>query len=446
VQRRTTKEPQRSSQSRKSTHFLLFLDHLPAYTPAPHRSPFPPQATPITAGVAALTRQFFTDGFYPGGKADAASGFAPSAALLKSALINSASALSDAAFFSYYYGPSGVPPLPQLRGEGGFGVPSLLRGLSFSSVGPDTRAAGQLPTLLLPGLTFRAADPARAASPAPASDGVDPVVDDGGVIVYCVDTRVPPSGALGAGGAIPLSITLVWTDPAGSPAASIALVNDLDLEVTPPDSATAYYGNTDPAISAKLQRADHLNNVEKLTFFGPNSTLDFVSGARIGSPWKVVVRGFAVPFGPQPYSLVVTGPGISLSSPTGSCSGSPSPVNPDDNNNAATKAQVSALTAGVATLGTIVVVGAIGALAFCARGRSHFGKSSGTASFTQNPAFDAADSYEGGTVVFRASSPSPTSVSVPASNSAMQPLAFVKDYGTSSSRADRAKPGMYRPM
>jgi len=47
------------------------------------------------------------------------------------------------------------------------------------------------------------------------------------------------SNALG----LPLRITLVWTDPPGDPAASVKLVNDLDLIVTNLDTTNVYIGN-----------------------------------------------------------------------------------------------------------------------------------------------------------------------------------------------------------
>ncbi|MCX7723218.1 MAG: S8 family serine peptidase, partial [Verrucomicrobiae bacterium] len=42
---------------------------------------------------------------------------------------------------------------------------------------------------------------------------------------------------------LPLRITLVWTDPPGNPAASVKLVNDLDLIVTNLDTTNVYVGN-----------------------------------------------------------------------------------------------------------------------------------------------------------------------------------------------------------
>lgn len=40
-------------------------------------------ATPVVAGAAILVRQYFTDGFYPEGRADSSRSLNPSAALVK---------------------------------------------------------------------------------------------------------------------------------------------------------------------------------------------------------------------------------------------------------------------------------------------------------------------------------------------------------------------------
>ena len=48
----------------------------------------------------------------------------------------------------------------------------------------------------------------------------------------------------------PLRFTLVWTDPPGNPAASLKLVNNLDLVVTNLDSGEVFFGNDFPADSS----------------------------------------------------------------------------------------------------------------------------------------------------------------------------------------------------
>jgi len=89
-----------------------------------------------------------------------------------------------------------------------------------------------------------------------------------------------------SGSGSPLRVTLAWTDYPAAAYASSALVNDLDLVVVLPDG-TSVQGNGNP---------DRVNNVE---------------GVDISSPptgnYTVHVSGYNVPFGPQPYALVVSG-------------------------------------------------------------------------------------------------------------------------------------------
>ena len=149
---------------------------------------------------------------------------------------------------------------------------------------------------------------ARAAYPPLA--GVDPTQTNGRATVYCIDTQAP-SAALSPAPALPLSATLVWTDPPGSPLAAIALVNNLDLEVTPPggSAAATRFGNNNASVTPQVP--DALNNAEKLVLPSPTFTLS-ATGARLAPPYTVVVRGTRVPMGPQAYSLVITGPGVAL--------------------------------------------------------------------------------------------------------------------------------------
>jgi hypothetical protein len=99
-----------------------------------------------------------------------------------------------------------------------------------------------------------------------------------------------------------LKITLVWTDYPGTEGAAKALVNDLDLSVTTPDGIT-YIGNVfQNGVSVTGGTADELNVEEQI--FIPT----FQSGV-----FDVVVTGYNVPFGPQPFAVVVTG-GVSITS------------------------------------------------------------------------------------------------------------------------------------
>ena len=70
----------------------------------------------------------------------------------------------------------------------------------------------------------------------------------------------------------PLRLTLVWTDPPGNPAASLKLVNNLDLVVTNLDSGNVFFGNDIPLGSGFTQpwdtntppNLDVVNNVENV--------------------------------------------------------------------------------------------------------------------------------------------------------------------------------------
>ena len=46
-------------------------------------------ATPITAGLSALVRQYFTEGWYPTGQKNPSDGYSPSAALMRAMILTS---------------------------------------------------------------------------------------------------------------------------------------------------------------------------------------------------------------------------------------------------------------------------------------------------------------------------------------------------------------------
>jgi hypothetical protein len=94
----------------------------------------------------------------------------------------------------------------------------------------------------------------------------------------------------------PFKVSLVWSDYPSTAAASINLVNDLDLIVTSP-TGTVYRGNVfSGGWSQTGGSADRRNNVENV----------YVQSAGTGT-WTVQVSGFNVPQGPQPFALVVNG-------------------------------------------------------------------------------------------------------------------------------------------
>lgn len=94
----------------------------------------------------------------------------------------------------------------------------------------------------------------------------------------------------------PLKISLVWTDYPSTETANIDLVNDLDLTVTGPDGT--FKGNVfSGGWSQTGGDWDTVNNVENV----------YLQSATVDSEWSVQIIGHNVPFGPQPFALVVSG-------------------------------------------------------------------------------------------------------------------------------------------
>jgi hypothetical protein len=193
-------------------------------------------ATPVTAGHAALVRQYFVDGFYPGGAPDPANGFAPSAALVKAMLIASAVDLAE-------LGCPLAEPVPSR--DQGWGIIQLDRVLLFD--GAESRLQ---------------------------------VDDEWSAFDSADDPSLERELTVGAAG--PLKIVLVWTDPPSTSLAAVNLVNDLDLVVEGPDGV--FRGNhfTDGA-SQPGGSADRLNNVEVVWL--PQAT---------PGEWTVEVRPHAI--------------------------------------------------------------------------------------------------------------------------------------------------------
>ena len=206
-------------------------------------------ACPTAAGLAALVRQYYTDGWYPTGVADDHSSLVPSAALLKATLIGAAVDLTT-------LGCSRVEPIPSR--DQGWGLVQLDRALYFAGddhhlVVHDERAG------------FRRPDDAP--------------------FEMTLEVAVPG----------PLKAVLVWTDPPSSSAAEVNLVNDLDLVVSGPDGS--FRGNAlAQGRSVSDGEPDRVNNVEVV----------WLPEAAPG-PWRLTVSPHAIARGGQGWALVVTG-------------------------------------------------------------------------------------------------------------------------------------------
>ena len=125
---------------------------------------------------------------------------------------------------------------------------------------------------------------------------------------HIYDVDVPTNALLSD-----LRVTLVWTDPPGNPAASIKLVNDLDLVVSNRVTGQLYLGNDIPASSdytsatstnATEQLTDNVNNVENVFLRRPIDTnyTVFVTARRVNvNAVTAHTNGIA-----QDYALVVS--------------------------------------------------------------------------------------------------------------------------------------------
>jgi len=89
--------------------------------------------------------------------------------------------------------------------------------------------------------------------------------------------------------------TLAWDDVPGTPNVNPVLVNDLDLVVFDPNNVRRYPWTLDlnnPGAPAVQTQENHVDNIEQVFVASPTPGV-----------WRVEVRGFNVPQGPQPFSL-----------------------------------------------------------------------------------------------------------------------------------------------
>jgi len=203
-------------------------------------------ATPATAGLAMLMRQYFIDGYYPAGVAGSGESITPSAALLKSLLVNCAVDMTGISGF-----PSNREGWGRVLGDNAIAFPDDARKLVFTDV---NRAVG-----------FTTGQFVESA------------------------VNIASSGE-------PLKVTLVWTEPPAAAGASFAAINNLDLTVTSP-TGQVYKGNVFSGGQSAIGGVyDDRNNVEQVV----------VNNPAIGA-WSVRIAAASVNVGPQGYAFSVTG-------------------------------------------------------------------------------------------------------------------------------------------
>jgi hypothetical protein len=222
-------------------------------------------ATPTVAGAVALIRQYYEEGWYSTGEKNIVNAFEPSSALVRATLINGAAEISGG---GAYQNSTRYP-----NGDQGWGRVNLSNSLYFK---------GDSKRMWVVDNTLGVATCQTATYQIQVSDNTQP-----------------------------LEFTLAWTDYPGSPAASVQLVNDLNLRVTAPNG-NVYLGNVftsyKPGYSTTGGTPDN-RNVEETVLLLPDNN-KFPTGT-----YTVEVIGYNVPNGEagtsaQPFALVVTG-GIS---------------------------------------------------------------------------------------------------------------------------------------
>lgn len=210
-------------------------------------------ACPAIAGVSLLVREYFADGYYPTGVATPSNGFNPSAALVKSVLMNSAVDISGVAGF-----PSNQEGWGRALADNSLFFPSDARKLlAYDIRNPQGFTTGQQ-----------------------------------------TDRTITVTAGL------PFKATLVWSEPAAAANANPAYVNNLNLEVVD-SGGNLYLGNVLTAgVSTTGGTADIRNNVEMVILPTPSA-----------GQYTVRVKAPAVNAGgTQGYALVITG-GVSDAPP-----------------------------------------------------------------------------------------------------------------------------------
>ncbi|MBL7494424.1 S8 family serine peptidase [Frankia sp. AgB1.9] len=206
-------------------------------------------ATPAVAGLAALARQYYVDGYHPSGTPSPPDALVPSGALLKATLLAGCVDLSGPATY-----PSNTTGWGRIRLENVLALPGSARRPRVW----DRRNADGIAT--------------------------------GESTEHPVDVAGPGE---------PLTITLVWTEPPGAAGAAVATVNVLELTALPPDGGPALRANVFAGgFSVPGDATDRLNNVRRVLVRVPAA-----------GRWTVVVSGVAVNVGDpgQGYALVAAG-------------------------------------------------------------------------------------------------------------------------------------------
>jgi subtilisin family serine protease len=239
-------------------------------------------ATPVTAGNAALVREYYINGYHATGSKDTSKGFTPSAALVKATLINSGRPLQGYLDYFDEYIPihpkEGEDAIVQFNTKmlEGFGRVTLTDTLHFVD------SENQKQSLLLGRKENIRTVEGRTVN----EEFGDPEINGGEVHEYCL--------AIGQqSGNNRVKVTLVWTDYPSTPSRQSHLVNNIDL-LLKNTKGDVVFGNGGT-------NRDILNNVEQIE-------LQTVPSGN----YMIRIEGSHIEKGSQPYALIVSGQSVSF--------------------------------------------------------------------------------------------------------------------------------------
>jgi hypothetical protein len=189
---------------------------------------------PVAGAMGILIRQYFVDGYYPGGAPRSSPGFNPTNALVKALLINTTRDIPGATSDDGDAAPHAARPT--LRQ--GWGEPVLDDSLYFA--GDPTNRLLRGGELERSGLLVLADVPNGVTDMASLNDTrVFVIGSTSAAITTGVIHEYPIEVSMAATAPEALHVTLTWSDAPGNPAfgptGNEPLVNDLDLEVVAPD-------------------------------------------------------------------------------------------------------------------------------------------------------------------------------------------------------------------
>jgi len=235
-------------------------------------------ATPSAAGSALLIRQYYREGWYGDGTEGSGASITPSGALLKASILASAVPVAhdnDVEFGSEF--SAGDSPVP--NGNEGVGR-IVLDNFMYFCPEDAWETATDSADIRKSSLWF-----------------VDNTtgLNTGDSVVYSIDITNPH---------MITRFVLTWTDyPASLDCATSTggcLVNDLDLVVRGP-GGEVFVGNNTTTGTDNLTPDDATASPDRA------NTWEIVRVSGISGTFNVVVKGYNVPQGPQPFALVVSG-------------------------------------------------------------------------------------------------------------------------------------------